>query len=299
MHNLSTILRKFTEITKTFAGNLVDKDGNIPRRGPKPMFSDIEVIALSMAQEYQGIDSENMLFHLLSEYKKDIPNLISRRQYNDRRKQTSDLSAKIRERMVLEIDGHENVFCIDSKPLPVCRLARHKRNMMGRDNYEKSPSLGHCAAQGMRYFGYKIHAVCGLNGTIHSFDLTKASVHDLNYTKDVKQMFNNCTIIGDKGYIGKQVQLDLFESANIRLEVPYRKNQKDKKPCCAAFAVARKRIETVFSQLQDQFMIERNYAKAYMGYFTRILAKIASFTILQYINLINGKPIGRVKHALI
>ena len=54
MHNLSTILRKFTEITKTFAGNLVDKDGNIPRRGPKPMFSDIEVIALSMTQEYQG-----------------------------------------------------------------------------------------------------------------------------------------------------------------------------------------------------------------------------------------------------
>ena len=98
MHNLSTILRKFTEITKTFAGNLVDKDGNIPRRGPKPMFSDIEVIALSMTQEYQGIDSENMLFHLLSEYKKDIPNLISRRQYNDRRKQTSDLSAKIREK---------------------------------------------------------------------------------------------------------------------------------------------------------------------------------------------------------
>ena len=63
MHNLSTILRKFTEITKTLAGNLVDKNGNVPRRGPKPMFSDVEVIALSMTQEYQGIDSENMLFH--------------------------------------------------------------------------------------------------------------------------------------------------------------------------------------------------------------------------------------------
>ena len=54
MHNLSTILRKFTEITKTFAGNLVDKDGNIPRRGPKPMFSDIEVIALSYGARVSG-----------------------------------------------------------------------------------------------------------------------------------------------------------------------------------------------------------------------------------------------------
>ena len=55
MHNLSTILRKFTEITKTFAGNLVDKDGNIPRRGPKPMFSDIEVIALRWRKSIRAL----------------------------------------------------------------------------------------------------------------------------------------------------------------------------------------------------------------------------------------------------
>lgn len=28
------------------------------------------------------------------------------------------------------------------------------------------------------------------------------------------------TVIGNKGYISTQVQLDLFETANIRLEVP-------------------------------------------------------------------------------
>lgn len=272
MHNLNAILRKFTEICKNFAVNLVDANGNMPRRGPKPSFSDIEVVALSLTQEYQGIDSENMLFHMLEDYRDEIPNLISRRQYNDRRKYTSYLANEIRERMVADIDGHENIFCVDSKPLPVCRFARHKRNNIGRGNFDKSPSVGHCAAQGMKYFGYKLHAVCGLNGTIHSFDLTKASVHDLNYTTDIKQMFHDCTIIGDKGYIGKQIQLDLFETANIRLEVPYRRNQRDKKPVCASFAKSRKRVETVFSQLQDQFMIERNYAKAYNGYFTRILA---------------------------
>ena len=89
-----------------------------------------------------------------------------------------------------------------------------------------------------------------------------------------------------------------FESAQIRLEVPYRRNQKDRKPTFRPFAKARKRIETVFSQLCDQFMLVRNYAKDTEGLFARIVGKISALTFLQYINYKNNKPIGRVKYAL-
>ena len=70
------------------------------------------------------------------------------------------------------------------------------------------------------------------------------------------------------------------------------------KPTFPAFAKARKRIETLFSQLCDQFMIMRNYAKDTDGLFTRIVGKISALTILQYINYKNEKTIGRVKYAL-
>jgi hypothetical protein len=60
-----------------------------------------------------------------------------------------------------------------------------------------------------------------------------------------------------------------------------------------------KRIETVFTQMCDQFMIGRNYAKKTDGLFTRIIGKVSALTILQYINYKNNKPIGRVKYALI
>ena len=133
----------------------------------------------------------------------------------------------------------------------------------------------------------------------NTLDLTKSSVHDINYLKDVKCDYHDCSIFGDRGYIGAQVQSDLFETANIRLEVPYRLNQKNWKPTFIPFAKARKRIETDFSQLCDQFMIGRNYAKETDGLFTRIIGKISAFTILQYINYIKNKPIGRVKYALI
>src|SRR5574344_345853 len=299
MHNLYTIFSKILKICKQFGDNLINEKGNIPRPGVVPKFSDIEVIALNLTSEAMGIDSESNLFIRLYEYKDKMPNLISRRQYNDRRKTTSTLCDTIRERIASKVDGGEAIFCIDSMPIEVCRPIRSKRCKMGKNNYDKAPNYGDCASQGKHYYGYKLHSLCGLSGVIHSFDLTKASVHDIHYLKDVKCNFQNCTIIGDRGYIGAAIQLDLFEKANIKLEVPYRSNQKDWKPVFSPFAKARKRVETLFAQLCDQFMIIRNYAKQTEGLFTRITGKISALTILQYINKINNKPIGQIKYALI
>ena len=131
-----------------------------------------------------------------------------------------------------------------------------------------------------------------------SGERTPANVHDINYMKDIKFEFHDCSIFGDRAYISAELKQDLFSSVGIKLEVPYRLNMKDWKPTFKPFAKARKRIETNFSQLCDQFMIFRNYAKQTAGLFTRIIGKISAFTVLQYINYINERPIGRVKYAL-
>jgi len=39
-------------------------------------------------------------------------------------------------------------------------------------------------------------------------------------------------------------------------------------------------------------MMIRNYAKKPSGLFARMTAKVAAFTMLQYFNLLNHKPIG-------
>ena len=280
MHNLYAIFAKFLNICKQVAGNFVNESGNVPRKGVVPGFSDLEIMALNMTSETVGIDSKPLLFAKLQEYRVEIPNLISRRQYNDRRKITSSLCNTIRERMVTEMDGGEDCFCIDSKPIEVCRFSRSKRCGMEKKDFEKTPKIGYYTSQGVYYYGYKLHAVCGLSGVIHSFDLTKASVHDTHYLKDVKVDYSNCTVIGNRGYISAQVQLDLFETANIRLEVPYITNQKKWKPTFPAFVKTRKRIETLFSQLCDQFMIVRNYAKDTDGLFAQIVGKISVLTNL-------------------
>ena len=252
MCNLCTKFVKFLEICKKFSKDLVIEKGNVLRPGLVPRFSDLEVIALSMAFEAE------------------------------------------------EMDGGENYFCIDSKPIEVCRVVRGKRCKMGKTGaFEKAPVFGYCASQGTYFYGYKLHALCGLSGVIHSYDLSKASVHDINYIKNIKHIYHDCSIFGDIGYIGADVQLDLFETVNIRLESPYRLNQKDWKPTFISFAKARKRVETLFSQLTDQFLVIRNYAKETCNLFARIIGKVSALTALQYINYINNKPIGRIKYALI
>lgn len=152
MHNLYAIFVKFLEICKEMAGNLVTEQGNILRAGVVPGFSDLEIIALNMTSEVLGIDSESYFFSLLQDYRKEVPYLISRRLYNDRRKFTASLCNTIRKR-------------------------RARGCSTGKKDLDKAPSFGYYASQGVYHYGYKLHALCGLKGVIHSFDLANTAIY--------------------------------------------------------------------------------------------------------------------------
>ena len=185
-------------------------------------------------------------------------------------------------------------------PLEVVKLSRSTRSKICKEEFYTSPNKGFCASQNMHYYGYKIHAVCSLVGVFKSFDISKASVHDVHYLKDIKNQFNDCVVLGDKGYLSADYQLDLFESKRIKLEVPMRKNQHGYQKQAYIFRKKRKRIETLFSQLCDQFMIRRNYAKTFQGFKTRILSKLTSLTIIQFINkFVFDRNINKLKISII
>ena len=130
--------------------------------------------------------------------------------------------------------------------------------------------------------------------------MSPASVHDVNYLKDIKAQISDCTLIGDRGYLSAEIQLNLFETCNIKLNTPMRSNQKEYKKQPYIFRKKRKRIETLFSQLCDQFMIRRNYAKSFQRFKTRILSKITALTVVQYINkFVFDSNINNIKIGII
>ena len=71
-----------------------------------------------------------------------------------------------------------------------------------------------------------------------------------------------------------------------------------KKPFPFIFKKPRKCIETLFSQLCDQFMLKRNYAKTDSGIALRILSKITADNMLQLINYLDNRPLNHLKYAL-
>lgn len=262
--------------------------------GRKSKMSDIEVVALSLTSEYMSIDSENSLFKQIKQ--SEIPNLIERSQFNKRRRKLFFFLNEIRLKLASNFIEFEKYFIVDSMPLEICKFSRHNRIKICKDEFETAPSKGYCASQNNWFYGYKLHGVCSINGIFHSLEITKAEVHDVHFLKNIKQQMADCVLLGDRGYLSESIQLDLFRTVNIKLETPMRMNQKEYKPQPYIFRKSRKRIETLFSQLCDQFRIRNNYAKTFEGFKTRILAKITALTLVQYINkFIFDRPINNIK----
>jgi hypothetical protein len=287
--NYELILTELRKLTKT---------ENFYFKPIKPKLSDIEVISLIVLAEFKSIDSEHQLFREIQGL--DIGSKVERSVYNRRKRQLFPYIEKIRMKMVEKFNEFENYFVVDSMPLEVCKLARSSRSRICKEEDYALPNKGFCASQNLHYYGYKLHAVCSIEGVFQSFDLTPASVHDIHYLKDIKSQLSDCVLLGDKGYLSQTIQLDLFNDVNIKLETPKRINQKDYKPQFYQFKKFRKRIETLFSQLCDQFMIRRNYAKSFQGFKTRILAKITTLTTVQYLNkFVFNRNINNLKINLI
>lgn len=169
-----------------------------------------------------------------------------------------------------------------------------------RENYDSSPGKGYSAIPKEYFYGYKLHLINSLKVVYKSIDITKARVNDIHYLQDVKQSsLNNCVLLGDKGYLSSECKIDLFNTAKIGHETLNRKNQSDFIEYLYVFWKSRKRIETQFSQLTDQFLMKRNYAKSFLGLCTRIWGKITALTILQLMNHSKNKQLNHIKYALL
>ena len=294
---MSNIVKNYLRVLEVISSLSYDLEfkSNV---GRKAKMSDLEVVALSLTAEFMSIDSENSLFKQINQ--PEIPNLLERSQFNKRRRKLFLFLEEVRTKLAREFLEFEDYFIVDSMPLEICKFSRHNRIKICKDEFETAPSKGFCASQNNWFYGYKLHGVCSVAGVFHSLDITKAEVHDVHFLKNIKQQMSDCVLLGDRGYLSESIQLDLFQSVNIKLETPMRTNQKQYKPQPYIFRKSRKRIETLFSQLCDQFMIRRNYAKSFEGFKTRILAKITYLTLVQYINkFIFDRPINNIKIQII
>jgi Transposase DDE domain len=299
MHNIRTNFSKFYCICKELFEKEVDNRKNFQFYPVIPKMNDLEVVALSCCMEALSIDSENLLWSKLkTDYSSMFANLIDRSRFNRRRRRLTPFILRVQEYISLKLEDLSGLMVIDSIPVPVVKMAREKSFKAFKKDFETAPAKGYSAVNKGWFIGYKLHVVIYDNGVVQQSGITKGNVHDINFLKQIEGLPVQKQMIGDRAYISKSLQMDLFEKYEIKLKVPFRNNQHDYRKHPKKYKSKRQMVETFFAQMCDHLNLRRNYAKTFEGLVTRLTSKLSSMSILHWINYLNGRKLAQIKHAL-
>ena len=176
----------------------------------------------------------------------------------------------------------DDCYIADSFPPEVCKFGRAHFCRSFRND---GANYGKCPSKKATYFGFKVHALITLDGFITAFDITPASTDDRERLRDLMGEHYSLSVIGDKGYVGKQIHEDMAKQNICLLALKRSNSQKQwSKPFRQMIFKSRRRIETVFSQLSEQLNAERVLAKTFRGLCTRLVNKILAYDFVLLIN---------------
>ena len=265
------------------------------RPGPDAACTDSELITLTLAAELVGIAAETrFLAYVRRNHRALFPLLPERSRYNRRRRQLIEVTNRIRSGImarlwgVLEAEGRD-LCVVDSVPVPV--VGYH--HAAGDHRWWGEADFGRVPSKKQRMYGFKLHLLIAHSGLILDFALAPANHNDGTLTAQLLADKAGLTVLGDKGYINGPLQDDLAARHDLTLLTPRRSNQRDQLPAALTQAINhfRQIIETVNSQLVEQFQLQRNRAKSVSGLCARVQAKLAAHTAGLYLNYLLGRPL--------
>jgi hypothetical protein len=134
--------------------------GNWRKSNNQPKCTDAEIIAVAMMQSYFGAATLKRTFLLVkANDPKAFPDLPSYKQWLARWHQLSFQMGAILENIPLNIKDLEEIYLIDSFPIPMCQAIRHGRVNLLRDE-------GAYFGKGTKgwFFGFKLHVLEGADG---------------------------------------------------------------------------------------------------------------------------------------
>lgn len=257
--------------------------------GPVSECSDSELLTLALVGECRGWDKETEMIQEWQMYRSLFPHLPERSRFNRRRRNLWQAMNLIRQALLGLLDLAQDRHCLlDSLPVPVVTF--HLAPQAGSDWKEHGAAFGKVPSKKVTIFGYKLHLLLAVNGTILDFELAPANETDLAVGQELLQAYTDLTAIADKAYISAPVAEQLAQR-NVRLLTLPRRNQKEQIPRSEQKRLNRLRqlIETVNGQLSEQFNVEKNRAHSFWGLCARLYTKLTAHTLCIYINRLLGK----------
>lgn len=177
---------------------------------------------------------------------------------------------------------------VDSTPLRVCRNQRIHIHKV----FKGIAQRGKCSMGW--FFGFKLHLICNEKGEVLNFIITPGDIDDrkpLEYKAFVEFIYGK--LVGDKGYIGKNLFQRLFVDG-IQLITKLKSNMKGALMSVSDKLLLRKRaiIETVNDELKNIAQVEHSRHRSFENFIVNMLGAIAAYCVFP------KKPCTHVQRTL-
>ena len=164
---------------------------------------------------------------------------------------------------------------VDSTPLRVCKNQRIHIHKV----FKGIAQRGKCSMGW--FFGFKLHLICNEKGELLNFMITSGDVDDrkpLEYKAFIDFIYSK--LVGDKGYIGKNLFQRLFVGG-IQLITKLKSNMKGALISVSDRLLLRKRaiIETVNDELKNIAQVEHSRHRCFDNFIVNLLGAIAAYCL--------------------
>jgi hypothetical protein len=264
-------------------------DDLLPMRpsNARRMLTDAEVVTLCVAQAMMGIPSDERFLRVARKRLAHLfPRLPQRSGFHKRRDRLADTLEAMISQFASESPGfHDDLVLVDSTPIECARSIETTR----RSQLADAADYGYCASHSRYFWGFRLHALFGLDGTPRALALTspKASERDVCLQLLTRvQRDGHLTVVGDKGYAGR----DFEHAANQLQATIVRPHRKDEPAGGPHLAPIRQRIESIFQTCKDLLTLEHHGARTLHGLRTRISTRFLALAAAINLNHRLGRP---------
>jgi len=248
------------------------------KRGPQCRLSISEVVTLNLVRFFLHIQDVKHFHKLVvSTYAALFPAMPNYENFlKTTNKSCGFILALLRYLIYLnQIQNHGLPHFVDSTPLPVC-----ENRYINSHRVAKAIATRGKSTKGW-FYGFKLHGVCSLTGTLEQIMFTTGSEHDSQAVEKLTEGLEGL-FVADAGYLLKPEVLQRLYETHRRFWSATRKNMKRiMSEQQAKLLRRRNRIETVWGVLKERFQLVYHAARSITGLFRHYFYSIACFLISQ------------------
>ena len=250
----------------------------VRQRGPQPRLYDSEVLTVEVVGEFLGLDTDTAIYHHFRQYWGDwFPRLkqVHRTTFVRQAANLWRWKQALWQYLLSQIE-QEPILVVDSFPLPLARFGRAYRCRRLR----AWAGWGYDASAKHLFWGLRAHILIAYPGVIVRLGLHPADEHDRWIADDMLADLPAAWVLGDTNYWSPTLRSELLLNGVYLLTPRKSSCKRSRHPWPRWLTQARRRVETVGSQLVERWHAKRIWARDPWHLCSRWLRKILSHTLV-------------------